>query len=72
MEDRAIWSTDLSCWDNDTYMLRIEEMEIFVDILNTISDRCGLDTWHCISPNVSSHIAGILDDHQALEVCLRS
>ena len=72
MEDMAIWSTNLSHWDDETYMLRIEEMEIFVDILNAISTQCKLDTWHCISPSVSSHVAGILGDAHALQVCVQS
>ncbi|KAF8475451.1 hypothetical protein JB92DRAFT_3134512 [Gautieria morchelliformis] len=54
VEDLAIWSADCSRWDNAGYWLRIEEMIIFVGLLNSFSTAHGLRTWFCISPGMSS------------------
>lgn len=49
-------------------MLRIEEVEVFVDILNALSTHYEWDTWCCIAPGISSHIASCLNNPQRLNV----
>jgi hypothetical protein len=61
-EDLAIWSADCSRWDSPAYWLRIEEMMVFVDMLNSFSSMCGFDTWFCVSPGSSSSYARALSD----------
>lgn len=68
-EDQSIWSPDVSRWAAPSYMLRIEEVEVFVDILNTLSTHCEWDTWSCLAPGISSHVASCLNDRQRLMVC---
>ncbi|KAF8505105.1 hypothetical protein JB92DRAFT_3122741 [Gautieria morchelliformis] len=60
LEDQAIWSGDCSRWDNPEYWLMIEEMMVFVDMLNSLSTACGLCTWFCISPGMSTSFAQAL------------
>jgi hypothetical protein len=59
---------DLSRWASATYELRIEEMELFVELLNNLSDQCGLHTWFCISPSISTHVAFALASVEAMAV----
>lgn len=54
VEDMAIWSADCSRWDHAGYWLRIEEMIVFMELLNSFSTAHGLCTWFCISPGMST------------------
>ncbi|KAF8469897.1 hypothetical protein JB92DRAFT_3135251 [Gautieria morchelliformis] len=57
VEDMAIWSVDCSRWGHPGYWLRIEEMIIFMELLNSCSIAHGLPTWFCISPGMSTSFA---------------
>ncbi|KAF8478765.1 hypothetical protein JB92DRAFT_3279574 [Gautieria morchelliformis] len=59
-KDLAIWSADCLRWDNPEYWLRIEEMMVFVEMFNSLSTACGLRTWFCISPGMSTSFAEAL------------
>ncbi|KAF8508399.1 hypothetical protein JB92DRAFT_2832400 [Gautieria morchelliformis] len=65
-EDLAIWSADCSRWDNPEYWLRIEEMMVFVEMFNSLSTACGLHTWFCISPGMSTSFAEALSGGTSL------
>jgi hypothetical protein len=47
-EDRAIHLVDVSQWSGD-YTLRAEEMELIVEMLNSLSRTSKLGYWFCIS-----------------------
>ncbi|KAF8589640.1 hypothetical protein K439DRAFT_1612645 [Ramaria rubella] len=61
-EELSMSSTDLSCWEIPAYLLRIKEMELFVEMLNILSKTCMLRTWFCLSPNVSGYLEQALHD----------
>ncbi|KAF8461569.1 hypothetical protein JB92DRAFT_2839090 [Gautieria morchelliformis] len=67
-EELSFNSRDLSRWASPTYELRIEEMELFVELLNNLSDQCGLHTWFCISPSISTHVTSALGSVEAMAV----
>lgn len=48
-EESQIYTQDLSHWDNEHYTLRIEEMLIFVKLLNSVCDLHNQHTWIGIS-----------------------
>jgi hypothetical protein len=61
-EDMAIHSVDLSCWGNPDYTLHIKEMDVIVDLLNSLSIHCQLGVWFCVSPGVAGGIVHVLSD----------
>ncbi|KAF8575082.1 hypothetical protein K439DRAFT_1623861 [Ramaria rubella] len=67
-EELSMSTTDLSRWDNPTYLLCIEEMELFAEMLNILSKTCALQTWFCLSPSVSGYIKQALRDASIFEV----
>jgi hypothetical protein len=56
-EDQAIHSVDISRWFGD-YMLLAEEMELIVEMLNSLSRTSKLDYWFCISVT-PGHAVGV-------------
>jgi hypothetical protein len=67
-DELSMATTDLSRWDDPTYRVRIEEMDLFVKILNNISRTCHLKIWYAISPLISSHIASVLAKSEDIPV----
>ena len=67
-EDLSIWSPDCSHWANPQYWLRIEEMMVFVDCLNSLSITCGFCTWFCIAPGNAATLASALQQGEVYSV----
>jgi hypothetical protein len=55
-EDIQIHSVNLSRWSDPSYTLRVEEMEILVEMFNSLSCEASLGVWCMISPH-----AGIMN-----------
>lgn len=73
-EETEIYTADLSCWDDETYTLYIEEMEIFVELLNSICMVHSEHIWIGISGEnkFEEEVANALTLSVNPEVCLSS
>ena len=58
----------MSRWLDQSYWVRYEEVELFVEILNGISRKWDLHIWYAISPMISTHVARVLESLEGLKV----
>lgn len=70
-EEVQMYTEDLSRWDDDRYTLRIEEMEIFVKLLNSICTLHDQHTWIGISGEnkYETEVASALTSTENPKVC---
>ena len=67
-EEESMSTADMTRWRDPAYELRIEEMELLVEILNAYSCTCNLRKWFCLSPGVSGHVAVALQNPEDIQV----
>lgn len=71
-EETEIYTENLSQWDDENYMLRIEEMDIFVKLLNSICQLHDEHIWIGISREngFEKEVANALILAERTKVCL--